>query len=379
MCLTPITVVRNGREVQVGCRKCRQCRDWRVRDLVGRCIAESKVSKATSVVTLTYGNDITVAGVPPVLEAISLTYSDVQRWLKRIRIAGYPVRFFASGEYGSVKGRAHWHVILFWQETKAEFPLRVPVWDDPFWTDHAYGGHTFWDEFTPQTAQYVCKYLTGESFDKEEQSEQHMSLKPGLGHEYFVRLAHTYVEQGIVPGGTSYSFPEVLAPDGRPRKFDLSGPMLDQFCKRFCDLWEARYGESPLNRQHSEMLAAYLDRRANRLASPELDTRPYVKVPHIGTGIFIYGEEVKPSFDEKRNAYYYVDLDGQVWWWSYNLRGERAWHGEIVSEEVARARREETKASWAVSGESSGSDAYSRASQPYRPSTGGWRSRAGAR
>jgi len=39
------------------CRKCWQCRDIRVDDLVGRCIAETNVSDQTLSVTLTYDDE----------------------------------------------------------------------------------------------------------------------------------------------------------------------------------------------------------------------------------------------------------------------------------------------------------------------------------
>ena len=117
MCLNPI-LLPNGQEV--ACHQCWQCVRRRIDDWQGRCIAESLTSRAAHVVTLTYGRDRRY-GAADHLQAAVLTYSDVQRFLKHLRGYGdraakkHPVRYFCCGEYGHMKGRAHWHCLLFWQ------------------------------------------------------------------------------------------------------------------------------------------------------------------------------------------------------------------------------------------------------------------------
>ena len=109
MCITP-NRLDDGTEV--ACRKCKLCKRNRVNDLVGRCIAESRYSKKTYAVTLTYAND---AGV----NAVTLVYKDVQDFMKRLR-KRYNVRYIVAGEYGTAKGRAHWHIILFFKDDYPE-------------------------------------------------------------------------------------------------------------------------------------------------------------------------------------------------------------------------------------------------------------------
>ena len=118
MCISPNTL-SDG--TQVACRNCWQCRADRINDWVGRCIAESKTAVASHAITLTYGrvhlsteNDAYGDAEHP--RAAVLTYSDVQKYFKLLRRHGYPLRYFAVGEYGSLKGRAHWHIIAFWQD-----------------------------------------------------------------------------------------------------------------------------------------------------------------------------------------------------------------------------------------------------------------------
>ena len=85
MCITP-NKLDDGTEV--ACRKCKLCNRNRVNDLVGRCIAESRYSKKTYAVTLTYAND---AGV----NAVTLVFKDVQDFLKRLR-KRFDVRYFVA-------------------------------------------------------------------------------------------------------------------------------------------------------------------------------------------------------------------------------------------------------------------------------------------
>ena len=150
MCLSPLKISDVG---WVACRECWQCRERKVDDWVGRNIAESKTAKAAHVVTLTYGEDPRIGGIDHIRAAL-LTYSDVQKYLKRLRGDGYPVRYFVVGEYGSVKGRAHWHIVLYWQAAVPEHRHR-----ENFMQKHWPHGWSYWDEVSPSAIRYACKYL----------------------------------------------------------------------------------------------------------------------------------------------------------------------------------------------------------------------------
>lgn len=186
MCNSP-NILRDGN--LVACRKCSQCRDFRVQTWVGRCIAESKTAVATTTLELTYGRDENGNESHP--RAAILTYSDVQRYFKQLRNRGFPARYLITGEMGSKKGRAHWHGIVFWQKAiptimldygnnswhraKRPEPVEVPIeWEtrfnEPCWPH----GFSFW-----QTVQkgrekgsimYACKYLQKDVDDPASQS-----------------------------------------------------------------------------------------------------------------------------------------------------------------------------------------------------------------
>ena len=80
MCKAP-TVLADGTETE--CRLCWQCRDRKITDWVGRCIAESKTAVGSHAVTLTYGVD--AYGSTDHARTAVLTYSDVQKYLKKWR------------------------------------------------------------------------------------------------------------------------------------------------------------------------------------------------------------------------------------------------------------------------------------------------------
>lgn len=262
MCTDPVTLPSG---MQVSCRECKQCRASYVSDWVGRCIAESKTAAHTHVVTLTYGLDDHYQ--VDHMRAKMLTYSDVVQYLKRLRAYTKGLRYFCTGEYGSRKGRAHWHLIIFWQGDPIEdIRLRErylhegsngrKLWDR---------GFSFWDEADYHSVDYAVKYiLKGEDWQPYRMA---CSVKPPLGFEYFKVLARRYVEQGLSPQNNYYYFADVRQKDGTLREFYLRGVSREYFCEAFRQQWELKYQ----NRDwpQSELMDEYIDewtRRCKRAA-----------------------------------------------------------------------------------------------------------------
>jgi len=141
-------------------------------------------------------------------ESGSLNYAHFQlfiRYLRRI----HPVRFFMCGEYGSLRGRPHYHALLFgydfpdkrpWKGRPGAELYRSPTLER-LWTY----GHSSIGELTYESAAYVARYClkkttgafakfvytdpeTGEMFTPE---FARMSLKPGIGRVWFDEYADT--------------------------------------------------------------------------------------------------------------------------------------------------------------------------------------------
>lgn len=197
----------------VRCRKCSLCLNIRHTDIAGRAMAESLVSDHTVALTLTYA-DWTGA------RAQHLAYRDVQLMLKRLRKAGYNVRFLVAGEYGSKRGRAHWHCCLFF---KGACPPLPPVeTQKQHWSFWSEGGQPLGFVFVQKPdfhgLRYVVKYACKDDGSGRSTRKVQMSLKPPLGADYWHDLAEWDISQGK-PFSFDYSLPDCRYGNGNPVQF----------------------------------------------------------------------------------------------------------------------------------------------------------------
>lgn len=251
------------------CRNCSECKGNQIQDWVGRCIAESKTVPACHVVTLTYGrgDDHIYTNAVDHWNARVLVYRDVQHYLKRLRYNGYPLRYFCTGEYGTAKGRAHWHMVCFWlREPPPNLRLRerydhaLPN-GNKLW-DH---GWSYWDDCTPKAVNYVCKYIAQDLKDEQAQLEWGMSTKPALGSAYFESLALLHVQQGLSPQTLLYTHPECTYRQGKLQgqheKFMLTGSSAYNYLDAFERIWWQHHNR---HYPYSAIMDAYIDERDRR-------------------------------------------------------------------------------------------------------------------
>lgn len=357
MCINRRRLIVKGVAVNARCNRCAECISDRVRDLTGRCYAEQMYSKGSHCITLTYGKSRLIGGARDVDGANVLDYTHVQDYLKRIRSAGHPVRFICAGEYGSRKGRAHWHVILYWQDKVPQVPEhsfdangKSQCWDDPFWKF----GHTHWDEVSPTTVKYLCKYLFKQARDPHAQAMMRRSTVPMLGAAYFDHWAKLHVEQQLPFRRRIYTIPGSNdGKTGKPWQYYFGDNALKYVIKSYVHQWTAAYSEEP---PHSDLVDNWLD----SVSRPEVKIhgQPFVRRsrPH---------DEPPPGyrvrFDEARNRYVaevVTPASGPVLFWSYGPDGLPAWGEHIVSESEGRQRRRER-----YSASDGGDVAYREASQ----------------
>lgn len=357
MCINPMKIPDVG---FVACRECWQCRETKVDDWVGRCIAESKTAKAAHVITLTYGQDRTTGDIDHIRAAV-LTYSDVQKYLKYLRIDGFPCRYFVVGEYGSLKGRAHWHIIIYWLADVPDHKLR-----ENFIQKHWPHGWSYWDKISPEAIRYACKYLLKDAADDEQQGcGPMMSKKPPLGFQYFRDLADVYVKQHLSPQNLFYSFPDVRrVPNGfrgktnkqfreaaKPVQFRMHGKTAENFLSYFIDRWREVFDDEPPRSEviwalQAKRLEEYCQsagiqpaniepglhweehgrRLADHLASADLPrserhSKGPVPFARPFEGAFV-------QFCEKANCYF-TDTLGVRLWYSNDSEGDAGWHEKI--------------------------------------------------
>lgn len=240
------------------CPNCRANRRWR---WVGRCLAEQCTSVEANFVTLTYGRDRRYGADRDHPHARTLVYDDVQKWLKRLRFAGHRFSYLATGEYGDLKGRAHWHVALFWQTDKVPAHSWGRNWQDEFWSD----GVVDWKPLNEANIAYICQYILPDAGDGalHEQTFR-KSTKPPLGYYYFENRARDFVEAGLAPQDGVYTFPGVVIDKGKlkgkPKHFFLSDCARDRFLRSYVRQWTALRPGRFL--PESDYVAEYLDRAA---------------------------------------------------------------------------------------------------------------------
>lgn len=96
-------------DIMVPCGHCAFCSATRRSDWATRLHYEAKLHYGSKFITLTYANPhLTWKDNVP-----QLNKSDLQNWFKKVRKAGFKLRYYAVGEYGSKTFRPHYHVILF--------------------------------------------------------------------------------------------------------------------------------------------------------------------------------------------------------------------------------------------------------------------------
>jgi hypothetical protein len=262
MCVTPC-YLDDGTEV--ACRYCWQCKSNRVNDLVGRCIAESKYAKKTYAITLTYAE---TAGV----KSVTLEYKDVQTFLKRLRRRYGKVRYICAGEYGTARGRAHWHIVIFFKEKYPE-PGNMPqlrfgeeLPPNEYRVDWEPWEHGF-SYFQPaalagEEFQYLMKYALKDQELDSSDAKLSMSKKPPLGHEFIMNLAREHVDQAVIPRTFKYKIGGVKKNNGQEKVFMMQGKTREDFMTAFktgCykktklfDGWEDKYGKEPQSEFYDE-------------------------------------------------------------------------------------------------------------------------------
>lgn len=161
----------------VPCGKCAECLFQKSNEWAFRIMAEARYHSRSCFLTLTYKDS-----------PGTLNKRDYQLFLKRLRKKVGSFRYFLCGEYGSKGKRPHYHVIIFgyWPED-AEPVLGTNYYSSKEVEDTWSKGFISVGELTLYDAKYCAKYMQKlQSMPANfVQPFVQMSLKPGLGFQYF--------------------------------------------------------------------------------------------------------------------------------------------------------------------------------------------------
>lgn len=171
MCINPI---QNKDGKQYSCGKCEQCHNRYIQHWTFRLQNELKYSKKSLFLTLTYDYD----HVPMNRGKFTLNKTDYQKFLKRLRKAlpDRKIKYVVAGEYGTEKGRPHYHLLMF------------GIDHDDFNTINACWGKGTINVGSVEKGSiaYVFKYSvkgTQKALDWR-QSKQFVSMSKGLGEDF---------------------------------------------------------------------------------------------------------------------------------------------------------------------------------------------------
>lgn len=144
-----------------------------------------------------------------------LLYPDMQKFLKRLRKAYRgKLRYFCAGEYGEQTARPHYHMILYgWQPTDLEnlYKIHHNGYYTSKWLENIWGqGNIQIAQAVPETYRYVAGYVTKKMYEigGEKANVYYelgqpkpfacMSLKPGIGDEYYQKHKKEIWRQGYI-------------------------------------------------------------------------------------------------------------------------------------------------------------------------------------
>lgn len=233
--------------LQWPCGKCIECRSAYVRQMTTRGLHELATAGPSCFLTLTFDE-----AHLPLDHCVSVR--TLQLFIKRLRRAGFDLRYLACGEYGEHNHRPHYHAILFGQtflrgSTEVE-PSKsgLPQWTHPAiekaW-DHQGRiriGHAEHDSIQ-YTAGYVYKKLTygeklqalpfwvpGMPFPVFRTEPFVLSSKaPGLGLAYFAQHAENIIARGnVIANGREVPIPRYYLKQVMPKGMKTSDFLGDQ-------------------------------------------------------------------------------------------------------------------------------------------------------
>ena len=250
MCTRPVIIETKfqGEPKVAQCRKCDECIAARKRHWIGRMLAEEQTCHSVNFLTLTYG------GGYDNIDAYWLNYKHVQLFFKRLRAAGHKFKYVSVGEHGTQLERAHFHILMFWQNEPPEMTLNTE------WTWDAWPhGHTYAE--VPRSKQgcavYLMDYLNKDNLKR---AVMKYSKNPMLGQEYLIKYAQDHVSNGVSLFAESdrFTIPDNPSQSGKPfyypvgRETAIYSKMIDAYLLK----WAIERPEQPLplNDEISEYL-----------------------------------------------------------------------------------------------------------------------------
>ena len=176
------------------CGKCLACLTTRRYEWASRLMLEGTAHDHIQFVTLTYSEQ----HLP---ESDLQLKRDFQNFRKKLtRVDGHAPRYYACMEYGTLYGRAHWHVILFGRRSSFETRLtpegkkyRVdPVIEDTWKKGLTYSKDCLPGQQAANISRYVVNYLLKNTWTENDKEEE------GISPEFSLKSRRPYIGKPAV-------------------------------------------------------------------------------------------------------------------------------------------------------------------------------------
>lgn len=259
-CFRPL-FIRGPDQDPVPCGKCFACQSNRRKDYFMRVKYEMLHSLYSLTLTLTYDDEHLPerVGYHFVSDPLSPFYSDVpdywyhpidvdhvQRFIKRLR-KRYTFRYFGVGEYGSKRGRPHYHMILFFNDQYDWRKFKIDVYRE-WW----YGTQIVIDVTDDDCIGYTLKYCIKPFTSTDPNPKLFCSKRPFIGAGYLSEANQDYLYHNL----SDLSVNTIAGKMRLPRIYrdKIFSPVFDEV-KR--DIQKATLKEFVEQRQDKEKLEAY--------------------------------------------------------------------------------------------------------------------------
>lgn len=219
------------KQIEVPCGGCIGCRLDKSRTWAARCMHEAHMHTSNLFLTLTYDDHHLPTGSEG---RTTLVKRDLQLFWKRLRKAGYDVRYYSVGEYGDNTGRPHYHAVAFGLAlpdlvlyTRSNgFNLYTSQILDSVWKN----GRCWIGDVTFESCAYVARYVMKKLTGNHAKLYEHegilpefalMSRRPGIGSDFYDRYRSDLLphDNTIIRGNVKISTPRYYL-----NKYSLSHP-----------------------------------------------------------------------------------------------------------------------------------------------------------
>jgi len=247
-CDTPFYVLpKAGTEkVPVPCGKCPPCKLKRINGWVFRLLQEEKNYSHSHFITLTYGTE----SIPITQNGFrTLDKGHLRNFWKRLRKrAGTRLKYYACGEYGTARGRPHYHAIVFGCSNPDAYQAAWSLDEKPLGS--VFVGAVSGDSIA-YTAKYINKPPTKAKHARDDREREFSVMSKGLGKAYITEEIKAYHKADLSrmyltkPGGHTIGLPRYY----RDKIFTEA----EQLAQRPIVLLAIEASENDLRRKYEEI------------------------------------------------------------------------------------------------------------------------------